>query len=115
MSLNDGEPGVQGNLLSFFLREQEPRRESGNPAFGFPLFLAVVAGAVGMWESRSGDFQGLWETMGNLLLVFLVFHRPSFPQSSSPFASCCLPAPESGKQLLFFFLHPSCTCCVTLS
>src|SRR5450759_1288765 len=35
--------------------------ESGNPAFGFPLSHAVVAGAVGMWESH-GDFQGLWET-----------------------------------------------------
>jgi hypothetical protein len=28
-----------------------------------------------MWESRS-DFQGLWETKGNLVLVFLVFHAP---------------------------------------
>jgi hypothetical protein len=28
-----------------------------------------------MWESRS-DFQGLWETKGNLGLVFLVFHAP---------------------------------------
>ena len=33
------------------------------------------AGAVEMWESRS-DFQGLWETKGNLGLVFLVFHAP---------------------------------------
>jgi hypothetical protein len=33
------------------------------------------AGAVGRWESRS-DFQGLWETQGNLGLVFLVFHAP---------------------------------------
>ena len=24
-----------------------------------------------MWESRFGDFQGLWETLENLLLVFL--------------------------------------------
>src|ERR1700687_4346137 len=24
--------------------------ESGNPGVGFPLFLAVAAGAVGMWE-----------------------------------------------------------------
>src|SRR5580693_8303131 len=28
-----------------------------------------------MWKSRS-DFQGLWETKGNLGLVFLVFHAP---------------------------------------
>jgi hypothetical protein len=28
-----------------------------------------------MWKSRS-DFQGLWETKGNLVLVFLVFHAP---------------------------------------
>jgi hypothetical protein len=28
-----------------------------------------------MWESRS-DIQGLWETQGNLGLVFLVFHVP---------------------------------------
>jgi len=28
-----------------------------------------------MWGSR-GDFQGLWETKGNLVLVFLVFHEP---------------------------------------
>src|SRR5438105_6356741 len=96
-----------GISFLFFLREQEPRRESGNPAFGFPLFLAVVAGAVGMWESRSGDFQGLWETMENLLLVFLVFHRPSFPQPSLPLSSCRPPSSESRKQLLFFLLHPS--------
>jgi hypothetical protein len=31
---------------------------------------------VGMWESRLCDFQGLWETKGNLGLVFLVFHAP---------------------------------------
>lgn len=37
----------------------------------------------GLWECGNrvfGDFQGLWETMGNLFLVFLVFHSPSFPQ-----------------------------------
>ena len=39
----------------------------------------IVVGVVGLWESRS-DFQGRWETKGNL--VFLVFHRPSFPQPS---------------------------------
>src|SRR5207245_10999320 len=26
--------------------------ESGKPVFGFPLFHGLVAGAVGMWESR---------------------------------------------------------------
>ena len=35
----------------------------------------LLVGAVGMWKSRS-DFQGLWETKGNLGLVFLVFHAP---------------------------------------
>src|SRR3981189_2580146 len=40
------------------------------------------AGAVGMWESRS-DFQGLWETKGNLGLVFLVFHAPVISMVSS--------------------------------
>ena len=43
-------------------------------------YRRVCSGA----ESRS-DFQGRWETKGNLVLVFLVFHRPSFPQPSS----CC--------------------------
>ena len=40
-----------------------------------------------MWESRS-DFQGLWETQGNLGLVFLVFHVPviSTALSSSIYA-----------------------------
>ena len=32
-----------------------------------------------MWESRS-DFQGRWETEGNLVLVFLVFQGPAFPR-----------------------------------
>ena len=40
----------------------------------FSTFPRLVE-AVGMWESR-GDFQGLWETKGNLGLVFLVFHEP---------------------------------------
>jgi hypothetical protein len=34
-----------------------------------------------MWESRS-DFQGLWETKGNLGLVFLVFHAPVISMAS---------------------------------
>ena len=36
-----------------------------------------------MWESRS-DFQGLWETKGNLGLVFLVFHAPVLPRRRIP-------------------------------
>ena len=44
--------------------------------FWFSTFPRV-AGAVGMWESRS-DFQGPWETKGNLGLVFLVFHARHF-------------------------------------
>ena len=42
--------------------------------FWFSTFPRLV-GAVGMWKSRS-DFQGLWETKGNLGMVFLVFHAP---------------------------------------
>src|SRR5579871_6113721 len=68
-----------------------------------------------MWESRFGDFQGQWETLENLPLVFLVFHCPPFPQPSSPLSSCRLPAPKSGEQLLFFFLHPSCARRIALS
>jgi hypothetical protein len=51
----------------------------------FPVRNTAMAGAVGMWESRS-DFQGLLETKGNLGLVFLVFHGPAFARRSpSPF------------------------------
>src|SRR5437764_11221375 len=62
-----------------FPRKINNKRESGKPGFGFPLFRA----SPGLWECGNRvvcDFQGLWETMGNRLLVFLVFHSPSFPQ-----------------------------------
>src|SRR5579862_7434093 len=85
MSLNAGEPAFRGILLFFeFVREGKPRWESGNPAFGFPLFLAAVAGAVGMWESRFLRFPRAVGKEGNLLLVFLFFHGPSFPQPCLP-------------------------------
>jgi hypothetical protein len=52
------------------------RRQGSFLEFGFLRFRDTnTAGAVGMWESRN-DFQGLWETKGNLGLVFLVFHAP---------------------------------------
>ena len=44
----------------------------------------IIVGAVGMWESRS-DFQGRGKTQGNLGLVFLVFHGPTFPRRSEDF------------------------------
>src|SRR6202140_1569518 len=58
------------------------------------------------WEcgNRSSDFQGRWETKGNLVLVFLVFHGPAFPRRSP--VSCALALrPESEKELSFGFLH----------
>jgi hypothetical protein len=38
------------------------------------IFFPVVVAAVGMWESLSGDFQGLWEGWENSFIVF-----PCFP------------------------------------
>ena len=62
MSLNDGEPGVQGNLLSEFVIRETTTEGKWESRFWISTFPSIVAGAVGMWESRSGDFQGLWET-----------------------------------------------------
>jgi hypothetical protein len=56
MSLNGGEPAFRGISFLSFVKGQNERWESGNPAFGFPLFLAGIAGAVGMWESRLWRF-----------------------------------------------------------
>jgi hypothetical protein len=36
----------------------------------------VVAGAVGMWKSPLGDFQGAVGNVGNRSLVFQIFHGP---------------------------------------
>ena len=47
------------------------------------------------------DFQGRWEAMGNLLLVFLAFHGPAFPR---PFSGAPLLL-ESRKQMLLRPLH----------
>jgi hypothetical protein len=57
-----------------------------------------------MWELRS-DFQGRWETKGNLGLVFLVFHGPSFPQP--PWFSCAPLMMQTSEQLAFRLLHCS--------
>src|ERR1035438_9723445 len=43
---------TQSAVFGFFLQPKRRRWESGKPAFGFPLFHRLVAGAVGMWESR---------------------------------------------------------------
>lgn len=56
-----------------FVREQQVGK--WETCFWFSTFPRR-AGAVGMWESRLCDFQGRWETKGNLGLVFLVFHAP---------------------------------------
>jgi hypothetical protein len=34
-----------------------------------------------MWESAFGDFQGEWEGLENMILVFQAFHFPSFAQA----------------------------------
>src|SRR5579862_2153513 len=49
-----------------------------------------------MWESRS-DFQGRWETKGNLGLVFLVFHASVISMALSGFIlmrSSCAASPR---------------------
>ena len=78
MSLKAGSEAIRRKcLLSWliFVREQQVGKwETGLWFSTFPR----RAGAVGMWESRS-DFQGLWETEGNLGSVFLVFHAPVIP------------------------------------
>jgi hypothetical protein len=77
------------------------------PFFGFGCVLGsergLIIDAVGMWKSRS-DFQGRWETMGNLILVFLVFHRPAFPRCSPVFHALF----RSGRKPRNSFLLASC-------
>jgi hypothetical protein len=75
MSLKAGSEGdpPPGSPFSFGL-EQKQQVGKWETCFWFSTFPRR-AGAVGMWESRS-DFQGLWETQGNLGSVFLVFHAP---------------------------------------
>src|SRR5260370_30197928 len=47
-----GRRAKPARFLFVFLSYMRTRWESGKPALGFPLFHGVVAGAVGMWESR---------------------------------------------------------------
>jgi len=56
-----------------------------------------------MWESRSLRFPRAVGAEGNLLLVFLCVHGPSFP----PPSSCAPFLPESAKQHLLGLLHPA--------
>jgi hypothetical protein len=55
------------------------KRSAGRVSFlEFCFWGDEIQTLPGRWEcaeSRS-DFQGLWETKGNLGLVFLVFHAP---------------------------------------
>ena len=53
-----------------------------------------------MWESRS-DFQGLWETKGNLGLVFLVFHAPVISMALPGFIYALLLCCKRAKSLRF--------------
>jgi hypothetical protein len=78
MSLKDGGAGVRGILLLRFAKNLPAAVGKWESWFWISSFPAVAVEAVGMWESRS-DSQGRWETMENPLLVFLVFHGPSFP------------------------------------
>ena len=70
----------QASFLGVCLRERRQQVGKLETCFWFSTFPRV-AGAVGMWESRS-DFQGLWEMKGNLGLVFLVFHAPVISMAS---------------------------------
>jgi len=83
---------------SFFRPTQNRRRESGKPAFGFPLFRRI-AGAVEMWESR-------------LLLARFprdcgnggkpAFGVPRFPQSRHFHSSLASPFHASSLRCFFF-------------
>ncbi len=73
MSLKAGSEAIRRQgLLSWFVVNKKQQVGKWETCFWFSTFPRR-AGAVGMWESRS-DFQGLWETKGNLGSVFLVFH-----------------------------------------
>src|SRR5713226_1190650 len=62
----------------------------------------MVVGAVGMWESRE-RFPRAVGSEGNLTLVFLAFHSPSFPQSSPVLRAALTVEPR--EQSTFGFLH----------
>jgi hypothetical protein len=67
-----------------FLRDGSGRWESGKPAFGFLTFpSALVAGAVGMWESRlllARFPRGLWKEGEACLWLSTLPTDPAFPQ-----------------------------------
>jgi hypothetical protein len=78
MSLKAGSEAIRRKgLLSWWVWLGEQQVGRWETCLWFSTFPRR-AGAVGMWESRS-DFQGLWETEGNLGSVFLVFHAPVIP------------------------------------
>ena len=56
--------------------------ESGKPGFGFPLFQARPAGAVGMWKSRGvGEIsKGRWEEWETCFWFSTLSTAPAFPQ-----------------------------------
>jgi hypothetical protein len=56
--------------------------ESGKPDFGFPLFQARPAGAVGMWKSRGvGEIsKGRWEEWKTWVWFSTLSTDPAFPQ-----------------------------------
>src|SRR5438874_5890468 len=63
----------------------------------------TMVGAVGMWESRE-RFPRAVGREGNLVLVFLASHSPSFPQSSPVLRAALTVEPR--EQFTFGFLHP---------
>jgi len=60
--------------------------ESGKPVFGFPLFHAVHAWAVGMWKSRGvcEISKGLWEEWETWVWFSTLSTAPAFPQPRLP-------------------------------
>jgi len=67
----------------FFLPSPTRRRwESGKPALGFPLFHRLVAGAVGMWESRRfcEISKEWWEEGKSWFRISTLSTTPPFPQ-----------------------------------
>ena len=76
--------------LAFLLSPYNPRGggKVGNLLLVFHFPIALVAGAVGMWESRPpfGEIpKGLVERVGSLLLAFHAFHSPDISTALSPY------------------------------
>src|SRR5881628_1327339 len=89
--------------VSFLDSFVEAKQQAGKweTCFSFSTFPRL-AGAVGMWESRE-RFPRAVGNEGNMGLVFLVFHGPSFPQPSP--VSRATPMAQTSEQLAFRFLH----------